>query len=79
MNESNWNSERVVAVLRLVVMLVAAVAGGFGLTVDPDSLLTIAMCVVAGAAGVWSWWKNNNVTAGAQEAQKYLDGLKGGE
>lgn len=74
--KSNWTSDRVMAVCRLVIMLAAAVAGGFGLTVDPDSLLTIATCAIAGVAGVWSWWKNNNVTAGAQEAQKYLDSLK---
>lgn len=73
----DWNSDRVIAVVRLLAMLAAAVAGGFGLTVDPDSLLTIAMCLIAGVAGVWSWWKNNNVTQAAQEAQKYLDGLKG--
>lgn len=73
----DWNSDRVIAVVRLLAMLAAAVAGGFGLTVDPDSLLTIAMCLIAGVAGVWSWWKNNNITSGAQEAQKYLDGLKG--
>lgn len=77
MKEGNWNSERVMAVCRLAIMLAAAVAGGFGLTVDPDSLLTIATCAIAGVAGVWSWWKNNNITSGAQEAQKYLDGLKG--
>lgn len=72
----DWNSDRVIAVVRLLAMLAAAVAGGFGLTVDPDSLLTIAMCLIAGVAGVWSWWKNNNVTQAAQDAQAYLDSIK---
>lgn len=71
-------SEKIVAIARLAVMLVAAVAGAFGLTVDADSLLTIAACVVALAAGVWSWWKNNNVTEAAQIAQGYLNALKDG-
>lgn len=71
-------SEKVVAIARLAVMLIAAVAGAFGLTVDADSLLTIAACVVALAAGIWSWWKNNNLTEAAQIAQGYLDALKEG-
>ena len=33
--------------------------------------------VVAAATGVWSWWKNNNVTKAAQDAQRVLDGIKG--
>ena len=77
--EINFNRERIVAIVRLLVMLASAVAGGFGLTLDPDSLGTIAACAVALAAGVYSWWKNANVTQAAQEAQKYLDGIKGGD
>ena len=74
--ESGWNAERVKAVARLAVALVAAVAGGFGLTVDPDALSTIVLCAVATAAGVYGWWKNNNVTKAAQDAQAYLDAIK---
>ena len=77
--EINFNRERIVAIVRLLVMLASAVAGGFGLTVDPDALGTIAACAVALAAGVYGWWKNANVTQAAQEAQKYLDGIKGGD
>ena len=66
------------AIIRLVIMLVSAVAGGFGLTIDPDSLGTIVACGVALAAGVYSWWKNANVTEAATEAQRYLDSIKGG-
>ncbi len=71
-----WNSQMVAAIVRLVVMLIAAVAGGFGLTVDADSLLTIAACIVALGAGVWSWWQNNNITEAAQQAQNYLDAIR---
>lgn len=76
MNENGWNKDRIVAIVRLAVMLAAAIAGGFGLTIDPDSLATIAACAVALVASVWSWWKNNDVTKAAQEAQAYLDGIK---
>lgn len=72
----DFNKERVIAIVRLAVMLAANVAAGFGLAVDADSLATIVACGVALVAGTWSWWKNNNVTQGAQLAQDYLDGIK---
>lgn len=74
----DFNRDRVVAIARLVVMLAAMVAGGFGLQVDADSLGTIAACAVALVAAAWSWWRNNNVTEAARAAQEYLDGIKGG-
>lgn len=74
--EIDFNRERIVAIVRLLVMLASAVAGGFGLTVDPDALGTIAACAVALAAGVYGWWKNNNLTTAAQDAQAYLDAVK---
>lgn len=75
--ESGWNSQRVIALVRLAVQAVATVAGGFGLAVDTDGLATILLCVVAAVMGVYNWWKNQNVTVAAQRAQEYLDGLKG--
>lgn len=77
--ENGWNAERLVAVARLACQLVATAAAGFGLAVDAESLATVALCALAAVAGLWSWWKNNNVTAAAQDAQKVLDGIKGGQ
>jgi len=74
-----FNRQRIVAIARLLVMLASAVAGGFGLALDPDALATIAACGVALASGVWSWWRNNNLTEAAQAAQEVLDGIKGDE
>lgn len=76
---SGWNSQIIIAIVRLVVQVVATAAAGFGLAVDADGLATIALCVVAAVAGVCSWWKNNNVTKAAQAAQEYLDGIKKAE
>lgn len=73
---NDFTRERIVAIIRLVIMLVSAVAGGFGLTVDPDALGTIAACAVALTAGIYGWWKNNNLTEAAQDAQAYLDAVK---
>lgn len=75
--EGGWNSQRVIALVRLLVQAVATVAGGFGLAVDTDGIGTIALCCVAAVMGVYNWWKNQNVTQAAQTAQEYLDGLKG--
>lgn len=38
-----------------------------------NGLSALASAVVV----VWVWWKNNNVTKEAQQAQKELDKLKG--
>ena len=73
----DFDNQRIVAIVRLLVMLASAVAGGFGLALDPDSLGTIAACAVALVAGVYGWWKNNNLTKAAQDAQAYLDAIKG--
>lgn len=76
---TDFTRERIVAIVRLLVMLVSAVAGGFGLVIDADGLATIVACGVALVAGVYSWYKNNNVTQAATEAQHYLDSIKGGK
>lgn len=74
----DYTKERIVAIVRLAVMLVSAVAGGVGLTVDSDALLTIVMCAIALVAAIYSWWKNNNLTKAAQDAQSFLDEIKAG-
>lgn len=76
---NGWNSERVIAIVRLVAQAVAMVAGGFGLVVDTDGLATIVLCIVAAVMSVYNWWKNQNITKAAQAAQEYLDGIKRAE
>ena len=75
----NFTTERIAAIARLVVTLVCAVAGGLGLTIDPDALATGGFCALALTAFVYSWWKNNNLTEAATKAQQYLDEIKRGE
>lgn len=78
--ESGWNSERIIALIRLAAMLACGVLGGFGLTTDPEALSTALLVVAAAVVAVYSWWKNANVTKAAQDAQAYLDAIKkGGE
>lgn len=37
-----------------------------------EAVSSVAVVVMA----IWAWWRNNNVTYEAQEAQRYLDRLK---
>lgn len=74
------NAERVLAIARLACTLAATVAAGCGIGLDADALFVGIACVTATGCYAWSWWKNNNVTQAAQEAQKVLDEIrKGGE
>lgn len=72
------NTERLVAIVRLIVPLVVAVANMAGYALDAGLVANIAMTVATIAAFIWTWWKNNNVTEAAQIAQEYLDALKAG-
>ncbi|MBX9032683.1 phage holin [Gordonibacter massiliensis (ex Traore et al. 2017)] len=78
MEKGNWTTERVIAIARLACSLAASVAAGCGLALDADALYIGVTCVLATACYAWSWWSNNNVTKAAQDAQAYLDSLKGG-
>ena len=66
------------AFVRLACSLAATALALYGVSVDANALFVGAMLIVALIAYVWSWWKNNNVTAAATEAQKVLEELKKG-
>lgn len=70
--------QTLMAFVRLACMLITTGLAMVGITVDADALFVGAMIVLALAAYIWAWWKNNNVTTAATEAQKYLDELKVG-
>lgn len=71
-----FNTERIVAIVRLACTLAASMAAGFGYALDADALVCGALTACALATYVWSWWCNNNVTQAAQDAQRYLDEIK---
>lgn len=76
MNESK--KQTLMAFIRLACSLITTGLALYGVSVDADSLFVLAMIVVALVAYIWSWWKNNNVSAAATEAQKVLEELKHG-
>lgn len=73
----NINSQTVIAVARLAVALIVAIGTMLGFAVDADALLNAVLAVASVIAMAWVWWRNNNVTAAAQESQKVLDAIKG--
>lgn len=72
----DFTTERVTAIARLLVTLAAMVAGGVGIALDADALYTVSACALALVASAYSWWKNNNLTEAAAQAQAYLDTIK---
>lgn len=75
------SKEQVKAIATLGVALFALAlvfAIAFG-AVDADALTGAVAAVLAIGTTVVAWWRNNNVTQAAQDAQQVLDGLKGKE
>lgn len=70
--------QTIMAFIRLACMLIATGCTMFGIAVDADALFVGAMLVVSVIVYIWVWWKNNNVSKAATEAQKVLDEMKQG-
>lgn len=70
------NAESAKAILTLAVTAVVNIANAAGYALDFGAIYNVAFSVLAAASVAWCWWKNQNVTAAAQRAQEYLDGLK---
>lgn len=70
--------QTIMAFIRLACMLIATGCTMFGIAVDADALFVGVMLVVSVAVYIWVWWKNNNVSKAATEAQKVLDEMKQG-
>lgn len=70
--------QTIMAFIRLACMLISTGAMVFGISVDADAIFVGVMVVVAVVTYFWAWWKNNNVSKAATEAQKVLDEMKQG-
>lgn len=70
--------QTIMAFIRLACMLIATGCTMFGIAVDADALFVGVMLVVSVIVYIWVWWKNNNVSKAATEAQKVLDEMKQG-
>ena len=79
-------NEKTKAIIRLIVMAVLmvnmglTVAGKNPIPLDENALTEwLTGVAAAGISAVYSWWKNNNVTKQAQQAQEVLNELKTGK
>lgn len=69
-------NEKVKAIVTLIVTAAVNVANVYGYALDADTWVTAALSVASVVCIIYSWWKNQNVTPEAQEAQKVLNMLK---
>lgn len=70
------NKESFIAIIRLIVTAVGMIATTFSWTVDTNFIFNILVSIAAGVLLIWTWWKNNNVTEAAQQAQEMLNEIK---
>lgn len=69
------------AIVRLVVMLILMInqiliSRGFTpFPYDEEQIYEFVNGLALVSVGVWTWWKNNNVTKNAIKAQEYKDQL----
>ena len=68
--------ERAKAVLTIVIVAVVNVLNVLGYAMDADPLLNVVGSIASAITIMYAWWKNQNVTAEATEAQAVLDALK---
>lgn len=71
--------ECIMGIIRGIVPVVVTILTICGISADADIILTVVGSILSIVTFVWSWWKNNNITLAAQQAQKVLDDLKSGE
>lgn len=69
-------NERVKAIVTIVITAAVNIANVMGYALDLDSWLNVALSIASAACILWAWWKNQNITDEAIQAQEYLDGLK---
>lgn len=70
------------AIIRLIVMavlminMVLTLAGKNPIPFDEAAVTEWLTIAAGGLSAIWSWWKNNNMTAAAQKAQDTLKAIK---
>ena len=70
------NTERVKAILTIIVTAAVNVANILGYALDMDAILNAVLTIFSFVCILYSWWFNQNVTDEAQQAQLVLDELK---
>ena len=71
------NLEQAKAIITIIVTAVVNVANVCGFAMDADAWVNVALSILSAVTILYSWWKNQNFTPEAQQAQRFLDELKG--
>lgn len=67
---------RTLITLLTMVNMVLTMTGLNPIPFAEEELYTTLSSLAAGAATIWSWWKNNSFTPEAKAADKYMKELK---
>lgn len=70
------NIERAKAVITIVVTALVNVANVYGFAIDAEAWINVALSILSAVCIAWTWWKNQNITPEAIQAQAVLDHLK---
>lgn len=71
--------EAITRLIIAVILLINAVltAKGYNpIPFDENAVVEVITQLFAAGGIIWVWWKNNNITHEAREAQEYLKWLK---
>lgn len=71
--------ERAKAIITIVITAIVNIANVCGYAMDADTWINAALSVLSAVTIIISWWRNNNITEPAIEAQKVLITLKAEE
>lgn len=70
------NVERAKAIITIIVTAIVNIINLYGYAVDAGAVVNAIGTLVSFACIMWSWWKNQNITSEAIQAQAVLDHLK---
>ena len=73
------NAQSLKALVTLAVTVALNIANAAGYALDFGTVYNVVFGVASVVSVAYAWWKNQNVTLAAQQAQEYLDELKRGD
>ena len=76
MEQKHMNMERFKAIATIVVVAIVNVLNVMGYAMDAEPYVNAITSVCSAIGIAYAWWKNQNVTDEAQQAQAVLDYLK---
>lgn len=70
------NTERIKAVLTIVVTAIVNILNVYGYAVDMDSTVNAVLSLFSALTILYSWWFNQNVTDAAIQGQRVVNAIK---